>query len=284
MQHRRGHRTSRRCRGPARLGRLGGALLLAAAAGCTGHEVTAHSSTGPVRGVENALPAGIAGQWHLVFDDEFDGTALDTAKWSTGNPDPARPGRITEPVNDDELDCYDAGQVSVRDGALHITAVEREESCGGRTLPYVSGMVNSKGRFSYTFGAMEARLHLPAASPGVIANWPAFWSVGAQWPKGGENDVAEGLRGKLCSHFTSDVASTGRCTDDDFTGWHTFGAEWRPGRVDYYRDGVLAATIAEGVTSEPQWLMIDNAVQPAVGGPTVVPADLQVEYVRVWQS
>ncbi len=233
--------------------------------------------------VENGLPFGIPGDWHLVFDDEFEGTDLDLAKWSLGNPDVAYPGRVTKPVNDDELDCYDADQVAVHDGALHITAVEREQTCGGRTLPYSSGMVNTRSTFSYAFGAVEARINLPAASPGVIANWPAFWTVGANWPTGGENDVAEGLHGQLCSYFNSPSGAVGHCTDGDFTGWHTLGAEWQPGRVDYYRDGVLAATITEGVTSQPHWLMIDNAVQPKIGGPTVVPADLQVEYVRVWQ-
>ena len=30
------------------------------------------------------MPTGVRGDWKLTFGDEFDGTSLDTAKWSTG--------------------------------------------------------------------------------------------------------------------------------------------------------------------------------------------------------
>ncbi|MFF7991156.1 family 16 glycosylhydrolase [Kitasatospora xanthocidica] len=277
----------------ARTGRRGAAaaalLLLVALAGCSGGggggaaPGVASPPAVPTQLPAAAMPTGIPGDWHLVFEDEFDGGSLDRAKWSTGSPDAAHPDGVTPPVNTKELDCYDASQVSVGDGLLRITAVEKQQSCGGRTLPYVSGMVNSKGKFSFAYGAMEARIDVPAAAPGVVANWPAFWSVGANWPEGGENDVMEGLHGRVCSYFNSDTASTGSCTDSDLTGWHVFASDWQPGRVDYYRDGILVATITAGITSAPMWLMVDNAVQPDVGGPTLVPATLQVDYVRVWQ-
>ncbi|MQS15217.1 glycoside hydrolase family 16 protein [Streptomyces kaniharaensis] len=261
------------------------ALLLTALAGCSGSgggpASSARPSASSSRASRSVMPLGIPGDWHLVFEDEFDGTSLDTAKWSTGNP--FAPGAIAPPVNDKELDCYDAAQVAVRDGMLHVTAEARQQTCGDRTLPYVSGMVNSRDKFSFTFGALEARVNVPAAAPGVVANWPAFWAVGADWPHGGENDVMEGLHGLVCAHFNSAAASTGSCSDTGLTGWHVFGAEWQDGRVDYYRDGILVATLTQGITSAPMWLMLDNAVQPAIGGPTSLPATLSFDYVRVWQ-
>ncbi|MEV7026016.1 glycoside hydrolase family 16 protein [Kitasatospora sp. NPDC093558] len=264
------------------------ALLLTALAGCSGGgggPSTASSAGSATRSIEPlrpVLPVGISGDWHLIFRDEFDGTALDSGKWSVGNPY-VDPERINAPVGDKELDCYDADQVAVRDGLLHITAVQRQQSCGGKSLPFVSGMVNTRDKFSFAFGALEARVYVPAAADGSVANWPAFWAVGADWPSGGENDVMEGLHGKICSYFNSATASTGNCAGGDLTGWHVFGAEWRDGHVDYYRDGVYAFTLSEGVTSAPMWLMIDNAVQPTIGGLTSVPATLLVDYVRVWQ-
>ncbi|MFD8086681.1 hypothetical protein ACFV4F_33860 [Kitasatospora sp. NPDC059722] len=280
------------------------ALLLTALAGCSGTgggpatatsassaPPSAGSSTGPSTGPSagspgsprTVLPTGIPGDWHLVFQDDFDGTALDGSKWNVGNPY-VEPQRITPPVGGQELDCYDAGQVAVRDGMLHITAVQKQQECGGKTLPYLSGMVNTKDKFSFAFGALEARVYVPAAADGSVANWPAFWAVGSDWPSGGENDVMEGLHGKICAYFNSATASTGSCAAGDLTGWHVFGAEWQNGRVDYYRDGVYAATLSQGVTSDPMWLMIDNAVQPTIGGPTSVPATLLIDYVRVWQQ
>lgn len=288
MRRRPKNRRSRRRPGRAAPA-LALALVLAAGAGCTaGPGAVVAPDAGAEVTAGDGMPLGIPGHWHPVFRDDFSGAGLDTSKWSVGNPDLTVTGgdgspSVAPPVNTDELDCYDPGQVTVQDGTLRITAVRRDETCGGRTLPYVSGMVHSRGKFETAYGVAEARIYLPAAAPGVVANWPAFWQVGPNWPHGGENDIMEGLHGQVCRYFNSAVASTGHCSDDDLTGWHTYAAEWRPGRVDYYQDGVLVAVITQGVTSQPQWLVLNNAVQPAVGGPTVVPAQMQVDYVRVWQ-
>ena len=55
------------------------------------------------------------------------------------------------------------------------------------------------GLFSFTYGYMEARIWLPGS--GEIADWPAFWADGQNWPTDGENDVLEGLGGQACAHF-----------------------------------------------------------------------------------
>ena len=51
--------------------------------------------------------------------------------------------------------------------------------------------------------------------------------------------------------------------------------------IRFYYDGVLVATHTTGVVSGPMYLALDNAV-PAQWTPTV-PADMLVDYVRVWQ-
>ena len=40
-------------------------------------------------------PVGVPGSWHSIFDDEFNGTTLDTSKWSTGWLGRASPPRST---------------------------------------------------------------------------------------------------------------------------------------------------------------------------------------------
>ncbi|MGI5404070.1 glycoside hydrolase family 16 protein [Streptomyces sp. CA-135486] len=232
---------------------------------------------------ESEGPRGIPGVWYSVFSDEFNGTSLDREKWATGNPDENGSTEITAPVNTDELQCYDSNLVDVSEGTLNITAIRKPATCGGKEMEYSSGMINSKDDFRQRFGALEARIYLPAATPGVIANWPAFWQVGPEWPITGENDVMEGLIGRACFHFYSKEGPRGQCATGDFTGWHTFGANWQPGRVDYYYDGVFVGAITEGITSAPQWLMLNNSVQPKIGGPTKLPAEMRVDYVRVWQ-
>src|ERR1035437_10116074 len=72
----------------------------------------------------NVLPAGgIAGPWHLIFNDEFNGSSLDATKWSQGYEPPGLAG-ITGPVNGTNgLDVCDASLVTVANGALSITAI-----------------------------------------------------------------------------------------------------------------------------------------------------------------
>lgn len=236
----------------------------------TSPSVTATTSAAPV-------PTGVGGTWKLVFNDGFDTSSLDTTKWSTG----WLASGITKPVDSAERDCYDPAQVSVSGGTLRLTAIQKTEACGGTTEPYASGLVNSNGKFQFGYGALEARVYLPAAPDGTIANWPAFWSDGQSWPTDGENDVMEGLGGEACYHFHSPSGGPGSCASGNYTGWHTFGADWEPGSVTYYYDGVKVGQIASGITSAPQFLILNNAVGGS--GTTVTPATMQVDYVRVWQ-
>lgn len=223
-----------------------------------------------------AQPIGLSGKWKLVFDDEFNGTSLDTTKWSTG----WFGNGITRGANVKEQECNDPAQVTIANGELNIVAIARQETCGGVTYPYTSGMITSKGKYQFTYGYIEARIWLSAASNGSIANWPAFWTDG----QNDEMDVLEGLGGRPCWHFHDPDGRPGSCASGKWTrGWHTFGADWQPGSVTYYYDGQKVGQIASGITSSPMHLILSYAISSRYGGQTVVPATMKVHYVRVWQ-
>ena len=223
-------------------------------------------------------PVGVAGSWHSIFDDEFATTTLDTAKWSTGWLGPG----ITAPVNSSELECYDPNQVAVANGELDLSLIRKTESCGGQSHPYASGMVNTNGKFSYTYGYLEARVWLSGSSG--ISNWPAVWTDGQNWPADGELDVMEGLSGQACWHFHDPQGGPGNCSAATYAGgWHTFGADWEPGSVTYYYDGAKVATISAGITSSPMYVILNLAADNGNSGPLQAPAAMRVDYVRVWQ-
>ena len=69
------------------------------------------------------IPTGVGGDWKLTFDDEFDGTSLDTARWSTG----WYGSGITPPVDSKEIDCYDPAQVTEGGGTLDLTLIRKSE-------------------------------------------------------------------------------------------------------------------------------------------------------------
>ncbi|MEV6210918.1 family 16 glycosylhydrolase [Kitasatospora sp. NPDC051914] len=158
----------------------------------------------------------------------------------------------------------------------------RSDTCadGATTRPYVSGSVS--GKKTFTAGAFEARINVPAASNGLVANFPAWWLVA--WPAVGEIDIWEGLAesGSCWSvHPQPDDGKPAGCTPPT-TGWHTFGAVWKSGKsVDVYYDGRKVGSMPWTLTTA-QYPVLDNAV--ADWSPIRTPTDLQVDYVRHWNA
>ena len=260
---------------------ISGRRLVVRAAGRDGTLSVAVSMhrTGPLPG---RGPLGDPGAWHPIFEDVFAGRSLNTSKWSTG----WFGAGLTGPINLEEQQCYDPSQVTVGGGELDLRLVARQQTCptgsGPVTRPYTSGIVTTRGKFAFTYGFFESRVWVPGTES--ITDWPAVWAVGTNWPADGELDVVEGLSGGACWHFHSLQTAAGGCSKARMTGgWHTFGADWGPGRVTYYYDGVPMATNTVGITASPMYLIVNLAVDRRWGGQIVAPAELRLQYVKVWQ-
>lgn len=217
----------------------------------------------------------------VIFQDQFNGTGLDRTKWRP-NWVGANDNSVTKPVNTQEQSCYDPAQVSVGGGVLHLRAASRPcLASNGVTYPFASGLVESNHKFTFTYGRMEARIWLPPGS-GPVRNWPAFWANGTgQWPTTGELNVVEGLQGDACWHFHSSSGGPGGCAPlANPAGWHTFAADWRPGVVTYFYDGVQVGRITSGITGAPMYLVLNLGVS-SLKGPVSLPSEMLVDYVRV---
>ncbi len=229
------------------------------------------------------LGAGPGGNGRLLFDDEFNGPGLDLSKWRPnwlGASDRA----ITKPVNGAESSCYDPAQVGVGGGFLHLTAVRRRcRASDGATYRYASGLVETFGKFSFTYGHIEAGICVPGS--GAIDDWPAFWADGTgTWPATGELDVMEGLAGRAAGHFHSRAGGPGVAAVSRVggAGCHVYAADWEPGSVTYEYDGTTIGTIRRGITSSPMFLILNLGVG-GYGGRIRTPATMLVDYVRVWR-
>jgi beta-glucanase (GH16 family) len=236
----------------------------------------------PLGRASTPQPIGDPGSWTLKFDYEFNGSSVNETNWNLnwfgGNNTSS-----TGPVNpNSEIACYNPKQSAVGGGVLTITAVK--QNCAG--YQYASDLLNTNGHFQFTYGFMEARMYLPGNGTGGVANWPAFWADGQNWPVTGEIDVMEGLGGPVYWHFhwgtAADPQQVGGGPTGNYSGWHTFGADWEPGSIAFYYDGVKVGRVTADVTSAPMYLILDYALTNS-WGTVQVPSTMSVDYVRVWQ-
>jgi beta-glucanase (GH16 family) len=220
------------------------------------------------------MPVGVAGNWTLKFDDEFaNDSSLNTTVWS---PDWFGSG------NTQNQTLMTSSNVSISGGYLNLEATS---SSGAIVSTNPDDVQTGHTGYQFTYGYAEAKIYLPA-SGSEIANWPAWWTNGQDWPTDGEMDIMEGLGGSACYHFhygtSGNPQGPGGCASGNYSGWHIYGADWQPGSVTYYYDGTEVGQITSGITSMPMYLIIENSTG-SYGGPVVTPTDMLVDYVRVWQ-
>jgi beta-glucanase (GH16 family) len=225
----------------------------------------------------HALPA--FAQWSLVWQDEFEGSALDGSKWSAVN--------NCGDKRNSEQQCYMASAVAVGNGVLTITGSQQAQS----GFSYTSGAVKTGTKFTQAYGRFEFRAQLPAGGQGV---WPALWLYPPnQWPP--EIDVLEAINSMSTIYMTyhwgtssTHQSDGGNTTIADPAGWHVYAVEWETSSIRWYIDGALAKThTGSDVTNIPMQLYINLALggswPGSVGVSTVFPQVMHVDYVRVYQ-
>ncbi|HEX8227576.1 MAG TPA: glycoside hydrolase family 16 protein [Candidatus Saccharimonadales bacterium] len=227
-----------------------------------------------------------------LWSEEFDGPAgslVNPAKW----------GYEVGYIRNNELQYYtgnDADNVSL-DGAGHVKITLRKEAMGGKA--YTSGSINTKGKYTFQYGYLEARLQTPSGS-GI---WPAFWTLAnCCWPGTGEIDVMEQINTEAKTYFTIHAGPThwGNGVPVAMVrdgAWHTYAARVTPGKVEFYLDGRLSHTVTKAnvpaggtwpFDTNPQYILLNVAmggVWPGTpNGSAVLPASMTVDYVRVYPS
>ena len=255
-----------------------------------------------------------AGNWELVWSDEFVGDALDAAKWSP-NVWPARK------VNDEDQ-AYTAREKNLRveNGSLVIEA--HKEDYEGAS--YTSGRVHSDGKGDFLYGRFEVRAKLPAGK----GSWPAIWMLPSDpfryattceegvdwqgsgtcdaWPNSGEIDIMEHV-GYQMGHIHGTVHNEayywlkweqrkGRILIDDVDkDFHVYALEWTPERIDAFVDDSHYFTYINEHSGWQVWpydqpfhVILNIAVGGAWGrsgggiDDDIFPVQMLVDYVRVY--
>ncbi len=259
--------------------------------------------------------------WNMIWNDEFSGNSIDSSKWSheTGyyiNEDPGTWG-----WGNNELEYYtDSSENSfVDEGKLTLRLINKPasfEQDPNRIAPYSSGKLVSKDKFSFKYGRIDFCAKLPTGT-GI---WPALWmlpndSVYGVWASSGEIDVME-AKGRLDNTIFGTIHYGGtwpgnRNVGNEFVfdegnsyddGFHVYSCIWEKDKIRWYVDGKCYSVIpytewySESAPDNPYapfdkefYIIMNLAAGGNFDGGKVpdkssVPSQMQVEYVRVYQT
>jgi len=219
------------------------------------------------------------GKWDLIWNDEFDGTGVDTSKWTALE---EKDGGFKS------LQYYRPENVTVSGGKLTITA--RKEKYKGKS--YTSGFVETSGKFNYKYGKIEARIKIPAG----YGFFPAFWLWQENHKKPyQEIDIMENIgRYKTtiysCHHYTAGKRIThdyGKIKIKNANAFHTYTLVWTEKELKSYVDGKLYFKTKKKIPKESMYIILNLAV----GGvwphspkkSTKFPSSFIIDYVRVYK-
>ena len=269
-----------------------------------------NSATSSVVSITVSNPPPLAG-WQLVWSDEFsqaNGSSPDSSKWGY---DIGGGG-----YGNNELESYTSRTNNARiEGGQLVIEARQENYTGPDNIlrNYTSARMLTRGKWSWTYGRIEARIKIPKGQ-GI---WPAFWMLGTNidagvnWPNCGEIDIMENI-GKPTEQGKVYGTIHGPQSGGDYNGgagvggnytlpvgvfaddYHVFAVEWTTNQFKWYVDTNLyftatPASLPSGGTwvfTNPQYLILNVAVggnwPGNPDGTTVFPQQMLVDYVRVY--
>ncbi len=221
---------------------------------------------------------------HILFEDNFDGTALDPAKWNVGTPE-------DQPGGSNDVSLWDES-MAVLDGQGHLL-LKMEWDAEAKAAR--SGAVTTKGLFEAGYGYYEASIQFPLTY--ARSN---FFSITAGDV---EIDVMKSINGKDAVTYehnlsggSSDpvtVAALEKNLINIYDGRnHTFGVLRSAEGYTFYIDGKESEHIPAdsfAPTAEDGFLSLFWEAPKSDGAgrnenKQSTPAEMVVDYVRVYSS
>ena len=250
----------------------------------------------------------VPGDWIITFDESFNGTVIDTNRWSVSGDNWW-----------DKITHFSKDNVIVGDGVVKLRYEKKRgfhnddphyfqwpPAVTGAT-DYAAGFLTTYDRWTQCYGYFESRLKLPKTS-GI---WPAFWMMpdrGRTYPAEKRGDTADGglefdimeslsrwgtYRYNVAMHWDGYGKEHGNCgsgtiyVQPDKDGFLTCGLLWLPGVARFYCNGrEVLHWENPRIASVPAYILFTT---PSGGwdndalDDTKLPADFVIDYVRVWQ-
>ncbi len=237
--------------------------------------------------IQSPLPG-----YSLAWNDEFDGSKL-------GN-DWSYEVQGAGWVNNELQNYVQEDQVAqVSDGKLKINLVNDNGTIK-------SARLYARRNTGWKYGYIEARIKLPKGK----GTWPAFWMMPVNnktWPDDGEIDIMEEvgydpnvvvstIHCKKYNNGGTAVESARQTVSTAQSDFHIYGLEWTSDHLTFYVDHTELLTYKNDGSGKDAWpfdnpfyLILNLAWGGSWGGqqgvdPTILPATMEVDYIRVFQK
>ena len=189
--------------------------------------------------------------YKLVWNDEFDNSAIDLNKWE-------------HEVNangggNNELQYYTARPENsfVKEGNLHLVALQEEYTDDGETRYYTSARMRTATNGDWTYVRVDVKAKLPYGQ----GLWPAIWMLPTDWqyggwPASGEIDIMEhvgydpgrihgSIHTEAYNHRIGTQKSGTKVIPDANTEFHIYSIEWTEEKIIFLIDGEIYFTFGK---------------------------------------
>ena len=242
--------------------------------------------------------------WALVWNDEFDGPALNLEKWSFEIGGHGWGNNELQYYSDDDSTAF------IQDGKLVIRAdlVPQGTGSSDNLRYFSSARLRTSGKGDWRYGRIEVKAKL-ALGQGI---WPAIWMLPTDWmyggwPESGEIDIMEHVgydpgrvHGSIhtgsYNHKINTQRGGSKLVDKISSKFYVYAIEWYKDRIDFLiNDAKYFSFQNDGKNDFNTWpfnqrfhLLINIAVGGDwTGSPdetTQFPTEMEVEYVRVYEK
>ena len=245
----------------------------------------------------------IGNEWVVAWSDEFEGSEVDTSKWTFDIGNWGWGNNEHQYYTDNRKE-----NARIEDGNLIIEAHKNDMG-----HPWTSARITTRGKVSFVHGKIEFRAIVPSRK----GNWAAGWTLGdnyvdeLSWPYCGEIDILESVGLEMNNNTGTGLAhASAHCGAYYFkngnqpTGilevekmnseFHTYAIEWTPENINAFVDDKLYLTYDDNSTElswpfdEPQNIILNLAMGGGWGGvegidQSVISEKMIIDYVRVYE-